>query len=186
MVQEYVRENYSLILEIAKTITHGRKPDYEDLAHEVILAVLESDREKMNDIIRKDAMRYWIVRLCLNNYRSKTSRYHYKYRKPDERHKQASEHLRFVATLNEIEDKKDVERLMIVVEEYAREMQYFEREAFRIYYAENHSLNSLARATGISRNTLYKAIRATRDHIQNSYEKRTRRPCSVGDEGDGY
>ena len=73
MTQKYIRENYDAIVDIAKVITQGRKPDYEDLAHEVILSVLTANRDKMNLLVSKKQMRYWIIRLCINNYRSKTS-----------------------------------------------------------------------------------------------------------------
>ena len=41
MVQKYIRENYDAIIEIAKVITQARYPDFEDLAHEVILAFVD-------------------------------------------------------------------------------------------------------------------------------------------------
>ncbi len=69
MVRKYIGENYDSIIEIAKVITKGHAPDFEDLAHEVILMVLEADEEKMARIIEKKQMRFWIIRLCINNYR---------------------------------------------------------------------------------------------------------------------
>lgn len=184
MLKAWLQDNYGVVLDIAKTITRGKYPDYEELAHEVVVAILEADRARMNGIVKDGGMRHWVVRLCINNYRSKTSRYHYKYRKPDERHEKAMEHLQFVRDLDEIEDKKLLEEQLALVEKWAKEMPYFERNAFRAYYELNHSLNSLSEATGISRNTLYKAIRETRKHIIERHEERTRRHNSLDNESD--
>ena len=171
VVQKYIRENYAAIIDIAKVITKGHHPDYEDLAHEVILMVLTANREKMAKIVEKNQMRFWIIRLCINNYRSTTSRYHYKYRKPKERHRQAAEHLRHVHSLDEIEQKKWNEVLLNFIEDKLQDVEWFEKNCFAIYYGDKHSLNSLAEETGISRNTLYRAIRDVRTYIQNEKEK---------------
>lgn len=171
MVQKYIRENYDAIIEIAKVITQARYPDFEDLAHEVIIAVLTANREKMNAIVAKNQMRFWIIRLCVNNYRSTTSRYHYKYRKPSERHRQAAEHLRHLHKLDEIDQKKWNEVLLKFIDEKLEDVEWFEKNCFAIYYGDKHSLNSLAKETGISRNTLYRAIRDVRTYIQNEKEK---------------
>ena len=171
MVQKYIRENYGSILEIAKVITQGRKPDYEDLAHEVMLMVLEANRDKMRIIVEKNQMRFWIIRLCINNYRSSTSRYHYKYRKPDERHRQAAEHLNHLHNLNDVDQKKWNEVLLKFIEDKLQEVEWFEKNCFSIYYGDEHSLNSMAQETGISRNTLYRAIRDVRNYIQHETKK---------------
>ncbi len=171
VVQKYIRENYGAIIEIAKVITQGRHPDYEDLAHEVIVMVLEANRDKMRVIVEKNQMRFWIIRLCINNYRSSTSRYHYKYRKPTERHKQAAEHLNHLHKLNDIDQKKWNEVLLNFIEDKLDDVDWFEKNCFAIYYGDKHSLNSMAKETGISRNTLYRAIRDVRNYIQNEIKK---------------
>ena len=170
MLTDWLRENYATVREIAQVITKGKMPDAEDLAHEVMLAMLEADRAKMNNIIAEGGIRYWVVRLCLNNYRSSTSRYHYKYRKPEERHRKAAEHLQFIAKDSQ-EYKKEHEQLLTFIYDTLQTLPWFEASAFNVYFAEKHSLSSLAEVTGINRNTLYKAIRQTSDHIRYEYKK---------------
>tara|TARA_R100001163_G_C5060534_1_gene197349 strand:+ start:1191 stop:1715 length:525 start_codon:yes stop_codon:yes gene_type:complete len=170
----WIQTNYATICDIAKVITKGREPDCDDLAHEVILAMLEADREKMNSIAESGGLRYWTVRLCLNNYRSSTSRYHYKYRKPSERHRKAAEHIKFVAHDSQ-EYKYEHEVLLDFVDDCLRQLPWFEANAFAIYFMEEHSLSTLSVATGINRNTLYKAIRQTSDYIRHEHKKQRTR-----------
>jgi len=171
VVQKYIRESYGAIVDIAKVITQGRHPDYEDLAHEVILAVLTSNREKMQKIVEKNQMRFWIIRLCINNYRSTTSRYHYKYRKPNERHNAAKEHLAFLRKLDNIKQKQHDENILDFIHEKLEDVEWFEKNCFAIYYGDEHSLNSMAKETGISRNTLYKAICDVRNYLKDEVQK---------------
>ena len=171
VVNKYMNENYTRIVDIAKVITKGHAPDFEDLAHEVILMVLEADDEKMEALIKKKQMRYWIIRLCINNYRSTTSRYHYKYRKPKERHRKAAEHLRHVHGLDEIEQKEHDEIALDFIYRRLQNIEWFEKNCFSIYYGDEHSLNSMAKETGISRNTLYRAICDVRNYIKDEAKK---------------
>ncbi len=171
MVQKYVSDNYAAIVEIAKVITQARYPDFEELAHEVILMVLTANRDKMRKLVERKQMRFWIIRLCINNYRSTTSRYHYKYRKPNERHAKAAEHLQHLSKLDEIDQKKWNEKLLNFIDQKLENVEWFEKNCFAIYYGDQHSLNSMAEETGISRNTLYRAIRDVRNYIQNETEK---------------
>ena len=171
MTQKYIRENYEAIVDIAKVITQGRKPDYEDLAHEVILSVLTANREKMNLLVSKKQMRYWIIRLCINNYRSKTSRYHYKYRKHKERHRKATEHINHIKKLDVVQEKKWNEVLLNFIEDKLQNVEWFEKNCFSIYYGDKHSLNSMAKETGINRNTLYRAISDVRQYIKDEIKK---------------
>ena len=74
MIQRYIRDNYGSILEIAKVITKGRKPDYEDLAHEIMIILLTSNRETMDRLVETKKIKFYIIRTTINQYRSSSSR----------------------------------------------------------------------------------------------------------------
>jgi len=69
------------LLDISKRITSNRHPDYEDLLHETILVLYALEKEKINKIIKKKKLTFYIVRIMINQYQSNTSPYHKKYRK---------------------------------------------------------------------------------------------------------
>ena len=77
----YLENSYSKLLEISRRITSNKHPDYEDLLHETIIALYNSDQEKIKTIIEKKQLTFYIVRIMLNQYQSNTSPYHKKYRK---------------------------------------------------------------------------------------------------------
>ena len=55
--------------------------EINDLAQECYLILLEYDQNKLNRINKKNEIQYFITKIIMNQYFSKTSTYHYKYRK---------------------------------------------------------------------------------------------------------
>lgn len=166
MIRAYIEQNYEMLQGISRTITKNRHPDHEDLLSEVILILLESDEEKINSLIQKKQIRYWIVRIMLNQYNSKTSPFHYKYRIHEARHRKAKDEIIFWYR-EKIEDKILQEQRIEAIEEALEDIEWMDQMITKVYYYDSHSLNTLARATGISRTTLYKAIKRTRHEIQD-------------------
>lgn len=174
MIQRYIRDNYESILEIAKVITKGRKPDYEDLAHEIMVILLTGNREKMNSLVKNKKIKFYIVRATINQYRSSSSRYFKKYRKESTSiRKQTSsltEHLTHLKNLDLTYSKNHNEEVLQFIDEKLNDVEWFEKNCFAIYYGDELTLDSMSELTGISRNTLYRAIRDTRNYIQDEIE----------------
>lgn len=177
----YLAQHYDHVVEIARTITRGRYPDYEELAHETILALYGGKPEKIEGLIRTGAIKYWVVRIMLNQYHSSTSTYHYLHRRPNARHRELAEH---IVAWSEPEALQEEERELLAgyVNSKLEAMPHFEKSVTLIYYLHEHTLNTLAAATGISRTTLYKAIKKTRDAIREQYQSETspRPPAQKG------
>ena len=116
MIQKYINENYESIKEIAKVITKGKKPDYEDLCHEVILRLLTGNKTKINSLIENDAIKWYIIRTTINQYRSSSSGYYKKYRKQNNltrnESKEVKEHLLFLKNLELNSYKEKVEDIL--------------------------------------------------------------------------
>ncbi len=170
MLDKYITNNYDRLGEMARTITRGRAPDWEELLHTCLTALYESDRERIEGLIERRQLRYWMARMMMNQYNSSTSPFHYTYRKPAERIRKA--HHDVVAWHEDtLPDKLAREELHTFVEEALKELPYFDRMVTRVYYDHGHSLNTLSKATGISRTTLFKALKRSRDAIRRRYER---------------
>ncbi len=175
MIQRYIRENYDSILEIAKVITKGKKPDYEDLAHEIMIILLTSNREKMDSLVETKKIKFYIIRTTINQYRSSSSRYFKKYRKENKTIQKETnairEHLihqkKLDLTLSKIYD----EEILEFISDKLNDVEWFEKNCFAIYYGDELTLDAMSKLTGISRNTLYRAIRDTRNYLQDEIEE---------------
>ena len=153
-------------------------PDKDDLLHETIVALYESDEKKIEDLIENKKLLFWIARIMVNQYHSKTSPYWHKYRKyykrvnekfvlgtwQDQYINNTPSRIHRIIEEDGIEAKKQIEREL-------EEVHWFDSEVFRIYYygevnGKPFSLNSMEKETGINRNTLYKSIKKVKEILK--------------------
>tara|TARA_Y100001938_G_scaffold133481_1_gene192896 strand:- start:30 stop:536 length:507 start_codon:yes stop_codon:yes gene_type:complete len=166
MLNDYLTDNYNKLKDIAYNITSGK--DDEDLLSFVIEELYKCDAKRINEIIKKKQMTFYVVRIMLNQYQSKTSRYHYKYRKYYEYHTTTTiESISPDTVVETKKQKQEVEERLGWIEEKLKDLYWFDAECFRIYYREGYSLSEMARETKINKNTLYKAIRNVKNYLKN-------------------
>ncbi len=67
----------------------------------------------------------------------------------------------------EILEKELIEEKLEWIDLKLKDCYWFDTEVFKLYYEENHSLNSMAKATGINRNTLFKSINSVKKYLIN-------------------
>ncbi len=164
MLNKYLIENYDKLKDMAFNIA-GRKGK-DDLLSFVIEELYKCDQDRINEIIEKNQLTFYIARVMLNQYHSKTSRYYYKYNKYYEYHTTTTiESITADNTEYTIKDKKEIEERLDWVEEKLKDCYWFDSEVFKVYYLEEHSLNSMAKATKINRNTLFKAINNVKKYL---------------------
>lgn len=166
MLNKYLIENYDKLKDMAHNIAGKKGKD--DLFSFVIEELYKCDQERINEIIEKKQLTFYIARVMLNQYHSKTSRYYYKYNKYYEYHTTTTiESITADNTEYNIKDKELVEERLGWIEDKLKDLYWFDAECFRIYYREEHSLNSMAKATKISRATIYKAINNVKKYLIN-------------------
>jgi DNA-directed RNA polymerase specialized sigma24 family protein len=166
MLNNYLTDNYNKLKDIAYNITSGK--DDDDLLSFVIEELYKCDAKRINEIIKKKQMTFYVVRVMLNQYQSKTSRYHYKYRKYYEYFTTTTiESISPDTVVETKKQKQEVEERLEWVEEKLKDLYWFDAECFRIYYREGYSLSEMARETKINKNTLYKAIRNVKNYLKN-------------------
>ena len=166
MLNKYLTDNYDKLKDMAYNIAGVKGKD--DLLSFVIEELYKCDQERINEIIEKKQLTFYIARVMLNQYHSKTSRYYYKYNKYYEYHTTTTiESITADNTEYNIKDKELVEERLGWIEDKLKDLYWFDAECFRIYYREEHSLNSMAKATKISRATIYKAINNVKKYLIN-------------------
>ena len=169
MLNKYLIENYDKLKDMAFNIA-GRKGK-DDLLSFVIEELYKCDQDRINEIIEKNQLTFYIARVMLNQYHSKTSRYYYKYNKYYEYHTTTT--IESISADNvdyTIKDKELVEERLDWIEDKLKDLYWFDAQVFKVYYLENHSLNSMAKATKINRNTLFKAISNVKKYLINEKE----------------
>ena len=169
----YLEKSYNKLLEISKRITSNKYPDYEDLLHESIIALYNSNQEKIKDIIEKKQLTFYIVRIMMNQYQSNTSPYHKKYRrtKHKEHLKEFYIYTKEPLTKEKMQEFEDREKRLQWIDEKLKGLSWFDVEVFRIYFREGFSLNKMQKETKINRSTLGKSIRFIKNFLKNEKQK---------------
>lgn len=73
---EIITKYYEFCLELK--VKFGMDDDCFQIC---LLALLETDNAKLNSLLAKNELKYWIVRVFKNNWFSKNSRYYYIYKR---------------------------------------------------------------------------------------------------------
>ena len=166
MLNKYLIENYDKLKDMAFNIAGNNGKD--DLLSFVIEELYKCDQDRIDEIIEKNQLTFYIARVMLNQYHSKTSRYYYKYNKYYEYHTTTT--IESISADNidyTIKEKELVEERLDWIEEKLKVLYWFDAQVFKVYYLEEHSLNSMAKATKINRNTLFKAISNVKKYLIN-------------------
>jgi len=164
MLNKYLIENYDKLKDMAYNI--AGKTGKDDLLSFVIEELYKCDQDRINQIIKKNQLTFYIARVMVNQYHSKTSRYYYKYNKYYEFHTTTTiESITADNTEYTIKDKKEIEERLDWIEDKLKDCYWFDSQVFKVYYLEEHSLNSMAKATKINRNTLFKAINSVKKFL---------------------
>jgi len=164
MLNKYLIENYDKLKDMAFNI--AGKNGKDDLLSFVIEELYKCDQDRIDQIIEKNQLTFYIARVMLNQYHSKTSRYYYKYKKYYEYHTTTT--IESISADNvdyTIKQKELVEERLDWIEEKLKDLYWFDAQVFKVYYLEEHSLNSMAKATKINRNTLFKAISNVKKYL---------------------
>ena len=152
---------------MAYNITSGKG---DDLLSFVIEELYKCDQERITEIIEKNQLTFYVARVMLNQFHSKTSRYYYKYNKYYEYHISGIyDGVSTDDTIETIEYKENVEERLDWIDTKLKDLYWFDAEVFKLYYLsdKNFSLNTMAKATKINRNTLHKSITNVKEFLIN-------------------
>ena len=168
MLNSYFEKNYNKLKDMAYNVTNGNE-DKDDLLSFVIEELYNCDQEKIKDIIQKKQLTFYIARVMVNQYNSKTSRYYYKYKKYNSH---IDKNINLVKK-NFIDDKYDIEKekKLQYIDDKLEEFHWFDSQLFKLYYNQGHSLNTLSKVTKINRNTIYHSINKVKKFLKNEKDK---------------
>jgi len=138
----------------------------DDIIQETYLVLLEMNQDMLNKIYNTDGinglMKYChiiIRRFCCYT----KNKFYYKYNKYYER----------VSTTQDLSkityretDSTVTEKMLTELDNAVEGLYWYDREVLKLYYYEGHTLDSLAKKTGISRNSLFNTIDKVRKELK--------------------
>jgi hypothetical protein len=142
---------------------------WEELRQDVFLIICEYDEQKIIDMHNKKALKFFIVRIALNQYRSKNSKFYYQNIKNNNlgialANEDMIESADAILYSNVIYDTQDEpeweikEKRMVRVEDSLENLRFFEREILKLYL-QLGTYKNVAKDTGIPIRTIANAVK---------------------------
>tara|TARA_R110002153_G_C13310292_1_gene496344 strand:- start:880 stop:1389 length:510 start_codon:yes stop_codon:yes gene_type:complete len=164
---DWINNNYELILQTAKNITKNHQ-DTGDLVSEVILQMF-----KKPPVVKKGQELYYIIKVLKLNWFSKTSRYHYNFRRKIYNNIETSEGYEYIENLEQ-EDKPYNESEYPTTEwvkETVNKLSWFKRDIF-LMYMELGTLTNVAKKTTIPINSCGRYIKDIKVELLEIWNQR--------------
>jgi hypothetical protein len=177
-INKLITKTYDKLYEVALHVSNEQ--DAKELLHEALLVLLEYKEKGKADKLRElntKSILFFVSRIMVNMYHSNTSRYYYKYRKfykhiviGEDRDSINGDKFIF----NNKEHKEMIEKKLEFIDMTLKTLYWYDRELFRLYFfgekdGRRYSLTSLAKKTGISRNSIFNTIKNVKQIIKKKY-----------------
>ena len=160
-------KEYDKIHNIALKITKGNDIDAQDLTQEVYVIMLEYDQEKLQKIYDNGHLNYWVARVMLNQYLRSTSPFKKKHHSYLKDANAIVSDLAYDNTEEAIQDKILFEQRLQMVEDAMKDLHFYDKTLFKIYYESDHSIRSLSESTSISTTSIFNTIKNVRNYIKD-------------------
>lgn len=143
--------------------------DYaDDLAHEIVLILLEKEPKIINDLFNKNQLKYYIIGIATNLFRSTTSDFQKKYRHGQENININDE----ICNISDNQYDHQIDHLykkaMDIMDTWAKPGQYpFEKKLF-LLYLQIYNMTTIAKLTTIPYRTIRRSIENSKQKLKNA------------------
>jgi len=151
---EYLSNDYDALLSASNKIT-GNHHLSIDLLHYGIEEL--SNKINLQDIIDSGGARFYLIRILMTQWRSQTGPFHRQFVK------QHSEIEHYDITEKE-ETEIDFDRINKLIED----LDWYDKELFKLFAAGDHNYSTLSKETGIPRTSIALTIKRVRKHIKKN------------------
>jgi len=147
----------------------------EDFAQHIFLQLLETKDQKIVDLYNNNQLRFFIVRLILNQARSNTSSWYYTYIKPDANMGELTPSM-----INEPDTTEmELEFQLTSIEDYEfvnsciANMQWFDKKCVDMYLFDGMSMLAISKELGVNESFIYQTLTRVLRSIKNQYYYRS-------------
>ena len=139
---------------------------WEDLLQECCIVILQRPHDDVIGMHNRKELNWFMVRVMLNNWRSKKSPFAMKYRHLNDE----SAHdftLEAQGDDYDIEQDRYDEKLHDIAMDELNKLPVYKKNLFLLYTYQNKSMRELSEETGISKRSIYNIIKDVRDHFNH-------------------
>jgi hypothetical protein len=160
-VEEYIKNNYYILLGISKKITKGNEL-HQELLHEVIVQLYEKKVINLKQY-DDDSIRYYITAVLRINWYSKTSPFYYKIRKERATYTE----LTFDMSYTTEQESFEKQELFDILEREFTELDWFRKSLMEMYLTLG-SLKKVSQKTTIPLSSISRYIKESKEQIKTN------------------
>ncbi len=143
-------------LNLCKKIANGSEL-YRDLFQELIIILIEYDQEKIKGMHERGELKFFIVRILQNQFRSNSSDFYKKHVKFNANSSEITGVERQIEDIESSTHYKAIVEYEVTKENFSTSHEWYENNLFKSYLKEG-SLRKLEKETGISRTAITNVI----------------------------
>ena len=168
-IYKLIADNRNRFVAVASRYTDDKNV-IDEVVQEQMLYFMQMNKQTLTDIYDKEGLVKYGAVAIHRAITSSRSTYYYKYRKY---------YTKIDGSFNNIFNSKDISQIPDVIDESIykklaiekierelKKMYWYDKKVFEVYYNEGHTLDSLAKKTGISRNSLFSTIKKVRTKLK--------------------
>lgn len=162
----------------------------DDLLQEIYLSLLEKSDELILGLNKREQIKYYIIRMVISQYHSKTSRYYKLFKKnhlfmeidneinsPEEMGwfeiQQQHSYMEFIDNELNIDRENDIEKdktdKLIFINDEINNLNWYDKQIFLLYIGQKTSFTKLSKKLNISRNSLFNTVNNVKKQIISNY-----------------
>jgi hypothetical protein len=162
-INDYISKNYDELHQIVKNITKNNEL-CDELYHYCLMVLLEYDKVKMGEIVKRNHAKYFFITIVMNQWNSTTSPFYKQYRK---------ENVEYVGEYQDIKnddiyDEKIDEKIEFIENELNNAHWYVKRV---VEMKTQMSYQRIKNITSIPRSSLYSTFNKFRTETVEKYNK---------------
>ena len=160
-VEEYIKNNYYILLGISKKITKGNEL-HQELLHEVIVQLYEKKIINLKEY-DDDSIRYYITAVLRINWYSRTSPFYYRIRKERATYTE----LTFDMSYTTEQESFEKQELFDILEREFTELDWFRKSLMEMYLTLG-SLKKVSQKTTIPLSSISRYIKESKEQIKTN------------------
>ncbi len=172
-IYKLIADNRNRFVAVASRYTEDKNV-IDEVVQEQMLYFMQMNKQVLIDIFDKDGLEGLIKYGAVAIHRAVTSprsNYFYKYRKYytkiDGSYTNYDQpNCKDISQIPAVKDDYHKHELMDKIDNALKTMYWYDKKVFEVYYNEGHTLDSLAKKTGISRNSLFTTLKKVRTQLK--------------------
>ena len=161
---DYINTNYKELKKVVKNITKNNELA-DDLFHYCLVILLEYDRVKMDEIVRKNHVKYFFISILLKQWNSSTSPFYKEYRKSVAK---SVEYFEIYDVIDEEYDHQTDEKIAFIKEELKNES-WYTQQVMKLKGEDGLSYGDINKLTKIPRSSLFGTVDNFRNKVKEKY-----------------